>query len=103
MMTTKMKTRRRTEEEYFLSPPVVFSTVKNITWLFEYTMWFVDGTFKTTSTIFFQLFSILGDVKQAEVFSTVIEAANDLSIVNVPSIVMTDFEVSIINAAKEHF
>ena len=110
-------------EEYLFFLPYI----ENITQLFECTMWFVDGTFRTAPTIFFQLFSILGDVKQAgvdrkpqivalpfvhvllenkrqvaysKVFSIVIEVANDLSIVNVPSITMMDFEVSIINAAK---
>ena len=101
------------EEEEECGRILVFSTLENITRLFECTMWFVDGTFKTAPTIFFQLFSILGDVKQAgvdrkpqivalsfvhvllenkrqvaysKVFSIVIEAANDLSIVNVPSL-----------------
>ena len=42
-------------------------------------------------------------VSYSKMFSIVIKAANDLSIVNVRSLIMTDFEVSIIHAAKEHF
>ncbi|XP_051164850.1 uncharacterized protein LOC127283797 [Leptopilina boulardi] len=43
---------------------IIFSSSENLTQLFMCDVWFVDGTFKTAPSLFFQLFSILGAVTQ---------------------------------------
>ena len=43
---------------------LIFATADNLVQLFKCNVWFVDGTFKTAPSLFFQLFPILGAVKQ---------------------------------------
>lgn len=106
---------------------IIYATAENLRNLFKSDVWFVDGTFKCAPSIFFQLFAIMGAVSQptargtqkigipfvyalletkkesayTKVFEAVINHARDLQIIiNLPSVVMSDFEVGIINAAK---
>ena len=95
--------------------------------LFKCDVWFVDGTFKTAPTIFFQLFSVLGAVTQvgtnrqpqiiglpfvhallenkrqasyAKIFNVILKEGRKLGLTSIPK---RDFELSIINAVEEVF
>ena len=59
------------EEEDKCGRILIFATADNIGKLLDCDMWFVDGTFKTSPTIFFQLFSILGALEQVRADGTV--------------------------------
>lgn len=109
---------------------LVFGTRENLLTLSKSETWFLDGTFQTVPTIFFQLFTIMGTVvqksrgeerkialplvyallenKQEIAYSKVIEVtlafAEQSGIrMRQPSSIMTDFELAIINAIKIHF
>lgn len=43
---------------------LIFSTIENLKRLMRSVTWYVDGTFKTAPSIFFQLFTILGSETQ---------------------------------------
>ena len=100
---------------------------KNLKQLMKGTIWFCDGTFKMSLTIFFQIFTILGSIVQiindaeqtialplvyallpckeqiyySKVFEVVISECSKLDIqVKLPLVVMSDFELPIINAVK---
>ena len=91
---------------------------------------FADGAFKVSPVIFFQLFSILGAVTQKgvngkeqtvamplvhallenkrqcsydTVFRVILQEAAKLGYRNMPTTLMTDFELAIINAGKDNF
>ena len=108
---------------------LVFGTRENLRVLEKTDIWYLDGTFKVVPTIFFQLFTILGSVTQhykgtdrkialplvyalleskaEKAYSKVIEetllSAEEWGIrANQPSSVMTDLEMGIINAVKQH-
>ena len=108
---------------------LIFATKENIRQLFRCNTWFVDGTFKCAPSIFFQLFAIMGAISHVDrkgklqttalplvyslleskekisyqkVFEITISSVRNLNIqVNMPSTIMTDYEQSIILAAKE--
>lgn len=106
---------------------LVFGTRKNIELLCRSHTWFLDGTFKTSPNIFVQIFTVLGLVQRAgrpdeltalpfvyallpskttDAYATVIRAVRDASAdFNVaqchPGRIVTDFELSIINACRE--
>ncbi|XP_043465180.1 uncharacterized protein LOC122500349 [Leptopilina heterotoma] len=106
---------------------IVFATKENLKSLFRSITWFVDGTFKVVPSIFYQLFVIMGTMKQvsrgiernvalplvyallesksedayAKIFEIVISKAQLLGIqIEYPETVMSDFELGIINAAE---
>lgn len=108
---------------------LVFSTRKNIEYLCESSTWFIDGTFSTAPNIFVQVLTIIGlrsraghpeevvamplvyaflSGKKMELYKEVLEVVRDT--VNrfninpcVPTKIMSDFELAIINACKEVF
>ena len=108
---------------------IVFGTNENLKYLFRSNIWFLDGTFKVSPNIFFQLFSILGTMTQntnrtkkqtvgvplihallenkqmcsyKKVLEVAISAAQSIDIDTViPDTIMTDFEMSIIQAVNE--
>jgi hypothetical protein len=108
---------------------IVYATRKNIELLCESPIWFLDGTFKTSPNIFAQLFTIIGLRQRAghpeetvavplvyafltgkkteqyeEVLRVVRDAVNRFNInACVPTKLMTDFELAIINASKAVF
>lgn len=111
---------------------LVFGTRRNIEILMKCSQWFVDGTFKSAAYLFLQLFTILGLVKSppltpggeerktalplvyalmtskrqehyAKVFETVRSAARRFRVTAFPSVVMSDFEMSILNAVRALF
>lgn len=106
---------------------LAFATKENIRNLFNSKTWFVDSTFSTAPTIFLQIFAILGVVTQrdskgeandialpyvyallerkgetsyTQVLSVVMEEARRLGLQNKPDVVMTNFEVAIINSIQ---
>lgn len=120
------------DEDYNLSCGriLVFSTLQNLTKLFKSEVWYVDGTFQTVPSIFFQLFTIMGSVLQirkgverkialplvyslleskteeayAKVFDVTLSYATTAGIsVVYPTKLMSDFELAIINAIKIYF
>lgn len=111
---------------------LIFSSSENLVQLFRCNVWFVDGTFKTAPSVFFQLFSILGAVTQVginrkpqtiglpfvhallenkrqsaytKVFNIILQEGKKLRLLNsqIPKYIMSDFELAIINAAQEIF
>lgn len=109
---------------------IVFSTRENLRQLMKARFWFVDGTFKTAPDIFFQLFTISGSATQvvngkeqtvalpfvysllegkhtvaySKVFDVVLQKCHTYEVrVSLPDKVLSDFELAIINSAKEHF
>ncbi|XP_058799990.1 uncharacterized protein LOC131669250 [Phymastichus coffea] len=119
-----------TDEDYNSDRILVFATRENLRLLFSSTIWFLDGTFDTVPSIFFQLFTIMGSVTQtykgterkiaiplvyallenkkeiaySKVIEVTLSAAEEAGIrIRHPQIVMTDFELAIINAVKNHF
>ena len=48
------------EEEEEATRIIVFGTVRNIKLLCRNPLWFLDGTFKTSPTIFTELFTVMG-------------------------------------------
>ena len=109
---------------------IVFATRENLKILFERSKtWYLDGTFKVTPGIFFQLFVIMGsliqvhnnteqfialpfvyslleskeEVAYAKVLEVTFAAAERFGIRVVrPPKIMTDFELSTINASKNY-
>ncbi len=107
----------------------IFVTQKNIELLCRSSTWFLDGTFKVSSTIFSQLFTIIGlwnntqaerentplpfvypflSSKEQAQYKTILQAVKDAVVqyrlLNcVPQKIMTDFEKGITNAAQEVF
>ena len=104
---------------------IVFATTENLRMLFRCSVWFVDGTFKISPSIFFQVFAILGALTQPDnkggtqtiglpfvyalseskeqiayrkIFDAVLEHArrHELNL-TLPSTIMSDFEIGIIN------
>lgn len=108
---------------------LIFATKENLRNLFRSSTWFVDGTFSCAPSIFFQLFAILAAVTQRrasgqeqtiglpfvyalletkqqgayeKVFQIIVQQAQELSLeIVMPSVVMSDFELAIINAASK--
>lgn len=101
---------------------LIFATKENLRMLFRSNTWFIDGKFKTAPTIFYQLFEILGSVTQEDktltlpfvyallenkeqvsykkIVDVVSTKAREFNIeINQPSVIMSDFELGIINAA----
>lgn len=117
------------DEETAADRTLVFGTRQNLEVLCRSSTWFIDGTFKVTPTLFTQLFTILGVRKRetqggegvplpciyalmtskrqdeySKVLRAVKEAVDEYRIANCnPIRLMCDFELSIINAAKEVF
>jgi len=115
------------EEEEDSGRVLVFSTRRNIELLCNSSTWFLDGTFKTVPGIFAQIFTILGirkrNIDQGEgvplplvyallsrktteqyeiVLSAVKNAVRDFNVqACVPTKLMCDFELAIINACKK--
>ena len=107
----------------------VFGTRKNIELLYESPVWFIDGTFKTSLSIFAQIVTVIGLLRRAgsteytvvvplvyallsgknkslytEVLEVVRNAVRQYRInVCVPTKIMTEFELEITNAAKTVF
>lgn len=109
---------------------ILFSTKRNLEILFKCALWFVDGTFKTAPHIFLQIFTILGLVvrsgpdaedpdtavalplvyallpdKAQEHYVTVLEKVKDIAArfrirATLPTKIMSDFEMAIINAVR---
>lgn len=118
------------DEDYDGGRIIIFATKENLRNLFRCTVWFVDGTFRCSPNIFFQLFAILGAVQQVsdrethsiglpfvyallqnkqevsykKIYEVIIAKATEHNInVRHPVSIMTDFELAIINATKEFF
>lgn len=121
------------EDEGEERPPhdrvIVFATRKNIELLCASSVWFLDGTFKTAPNIFVQVFTIIGlrprtghpdevvaipsvyaflSGKKTALYKEVLEVVRDaVNRYNIdpclPTKIMTDFEVAIINACREVF
>lgn len=96
---------------------LIFSTQRNLHFLAQSDMWFVDGTFKTVPLIFNQLFTIHG-VKEKQSLPLVYvllpnkltesykSSFEQLKLLNVnlkPLHLMSDFEQAIINAVSVSF
>lgn len=109
---------------------LIFCTKHNLQTLAKSQIWYVDGTFKTSPVIFYQLFVIMGSVIQVkkgvqETFAlplvyALLENKEQEAYLKVfavtktlfekfeirfilPQTIMSDFELSIINAAKAVF
>ncbi|KAL7299220.1 hypothetical protein TKK_0007815 [Trichogramma kaykai] len=108
---------------------IVFSTRKNLEILLRSYIWFLDGTFKVSPNIFTQVFTVLGvvrretrdaddEVTRTEVYallsskeesqyiavlSAILESATNFNIQCKPEVIMTDFEMAIINSCEEIF
>ena len=109
---------------------IIFGTVENLRQLMRCERWFLDGTFKVVPVIFFQLFVVMGsfsqrirgtDVRQQLALPLVYALMEDktedsytkiLEMVykhchdhntptSIPALIMTDFELAIINSAKQ--
>ena len=106
---------------------LVFATRRNIELLCNSTIWFLDGTFKSSPAIFCQIFTILGlrkrNIEQGEgvpvpyvyallshktqaqyrvVLEVVKAAVEDFRVQQcVPTKIMSDFELGILNACAE--
>jgi len=107
---------------------IVFATRKNIEFLCESPIWFVDGTFKTSPSIFAQIFTVMGlrrrvgseeavaiplvycllSGKQKALYIEALEAV-DRAVQQyridpcTPTKIMSDFEIAITNACKRVF
>lgn len=106
---------------------IIFSTLTNLRRLSKSKEWHLDGTFKMSPSIFFQLFTILGsemqiiddeeqnialpyvyallrnkqEITYAKVLQIVIHKIQEFfGDWQVPEIIMTDFELGIINSVK---
>lgn len=107
---------------------IIFATNENLRNLFRSRIWFVDGTFSCAPSIFFQVFAILAAVSQPAargqvqtiglpfvyalmetkqegayriVFQIIIQRAREINLeIAMPAIIMSDFELAIINAAR---
>lgn len=117
-----------TSEETNLGRILIFATKANLQALAKSEIWFVDGTFKTSPAIFYQLFVIKGSVSHVvdgiqqvsifpfvyalmenkreagytEVLEVVIHAIADAGAhFTPPQRVMSDFELAIVNACKK--
>ena len=108
---------------------IVFATQKNIEMFCKSPVWFVDGTFKVSPTIFTQLFTVIGlrrrnhaegedtplpyvyaflegktEAEYAEVLRAVKDAVARYRVHQcVPLKIMSDFEKAIINACQKVF
>ncbi|XP_043469652.1 uncharacterized protein LOC122503242 [Leptopilina heterotoma] len=120
------------DEDYNLScgRNLIFCTQENLKTLAKSQIWYVDGTFKTSPVIFFQLFAIMGSViqvnkgiqetvalpfvyallesKEQAAYSKVFQVTQELiQKFNIhfilPQIIMSDFEIAIVNAAEDIF
>lgn len=106
---------------------IVFGTRRNVELLCQSSTWFLDGTFKTAPNIFVQIFTVLGlrsragradeqsafpfvyallPSKASEMYKEVLRSVRDaVAQFNVsqcnPQRILTDFELSIINACRE--
>ena len=108
----------------------IFGTSKNLVQLFRCKVWYVDGTFKSAPSIFYQLFSVLGAVTQTgvnrkpqtvglpfvwallerktravyeKVFNIILEEGRKLGSIILPGRIMIDFELPSIQAAEAVF
>lgn len=118
------------EEELTCGRIIIFATDENLRRLFRCKLWSADGTFKSSPSIFYQLFTIMGALKYlhndkektvflplvyallerklqetySKVFEVLIREAQKLGILVVfPETVINDFEVAIIHAIYAHF
>lgn len=115
------------DEDEDVARVLVFATRRNIELLCDSTIWFLDGTFKTSPAIFCQIFTILGlrkrNVEEGEgvplpyvyallthktqaqyrvVLETVKTAVENYRVQQcVPTKIMCDFELAILNACAE--
>lgn len=106
---------------------IIYTTRENLRLLFQSRIWYVDGTFKSAPAIFFQLFVVMGSILQKthrgdqlfalpfvyasleskntaaykKVFNVIISEATKFGIQrSIPEIIMSDFELAIINAVQ---
>ena len=107
---------------------LVFGTARNIDLLCQSEVWFLDGTFKTSSNLFVQIFTIMGlrrrndgepvalpfvyaylTRKTEAQYTEVLQAVRDIVVeYNIggpclPVRIMSDFEKGILNAAETVF
>src|SRR5436190_16314831 len=104
---------------------LLFTTVNNIKYLENSSIWIMDGTFKTVPTIFKQLYTIHGCVGSEEnsrimplvyalmsskseecyrkLFQDLIDFCDEQGVELQPHFVLTDFEIAAINAIKAEF
>ncbi|CAB0041612.1 unnamed protein product [Trichogramma brassicae] len=107
---------------------IIFTTRENLKVLFRSPLWYVDGTFSTVPSIFFQMFAVMGSVNQvykgveqtialplvyalmkgkeqiayAKIFQIISDRGREFGIqLRQPPRIMSDFELAIINAAAE--
>ena len=105
---------------------LVFATTDNLRTLGKARTWYVDGTFQVVPSIFFQLFVIMGSVvqrvndveqivalplvyaalenKETQTYRKVLEVTvhslEEIGAQTNPQVIMSDFELAIINAAR---
>lgn len=110
---------------------IVFSTRRNLELLATSRIWYLDGTFKVSPSIFTQVFTVLGTYNQnpldpestivpfpfaycllssketcqySAVLRALVSTAEEYGIAGLrPRAVMTDFELAIINAVRQTF
>ena len=118
------------DEDGKIGRVLIFATKGNLRLFAKSEIWFVDGTFKTAPSIFYQLFVIMGSVSHAvngkeqvsviplvyallenkrenaykEVLEVVLQSLSDCGTQYVPPRrIMSDFELAIINACTSTF
>lgn len=118
------------DEELDCGRIIIYATEENLRNLFRCLLWTVDGTFKSSPLIFYQLFTIMGTItyrfngktktvhlpfvyallenKREEAYLKVLnvvmtEAVKFRIPVNFPECILSDFEVAIINALLSKF
>ena len=106
---------------------IIFATQENLRSLDKCRTWYVDGTFDTAPSMFFQMFAILGTAVQvsnsgtlqqvalpfvyallkskngtaySKVFEVVVSKGRELGLAMQPQYVLSDFELAIINSAQ---
>ncbi|CAG8530285.1 10054_t:CDS:2 [Dentiscutata heterogama] len=86
---------------------ILFTTKANIQHLSRVLYWIIDGIFKTVPTIFCQLYTIhtpIGTVDNSRsIISRFIEFAEESNILLRPTTILTDFELTAINASHDEF
>lgn len=118
------------DEEINCGRIIIYSTEENLRRLFQSRLWTVDGTFKSSPSIFYQLFTLMGTVtyryndrtktihlplvyallenkREAaylKVLNVVMTEAEKLRIpANIPECILSDFEVAIMNTLVSKF
>ena len=107
---------------------LIFASTENLVQLFKCEIWFVDGTFKTSPSLLYQLYSVLAtqigvnrklltvglpfvhallENKQRasyeRVFNVILKEGSKLGFTTLPKCIKTDFQLSIIKAAGTVF